>query len=610
MTTSRTTTMLNKLPTYIMFALTCMAFAACAHDGLELPSADTQRHECTLHLDCTMPDADGQDTRAVRSWPDGAVIYLALINGTDTLGCRATYAAATQTWHISNMPSLPTSTVARDCQVGYSTNATSYGLTSMTLSPTTSLYTDWESTYTLPTSTDIYVKANLAPQESGIRLRFRGSSGTVVKVIGQQTGLRYWSYYFAQRDGNYAPSLYYYNDSQDVSLTCASDGYTPYVYALLPYDNTAIAIETGGKQYVRNFTSTQLADQKSYLLDLPTATANNKWTAVQQAPYEEPCLDWGASVSYVENFMSGYTVYRALTYNTDYQDYEIMYYGKGNAQYVEYDFHPTTQRLIEAFIYLNKSVTVSMVRSYLTSQGYTYMGYHATNDYYYYKKGDTGAIVYESTTHTIVNYLDNDLFTVEVTSQGYLTCPDTNHPHMIDLGLPSGTLWACCNVGAGKPEAYGDYYAWGETTAKIAYTWNTYKYYDNTKTGNARYVSIGPDIAGTGYDAATSSWGAPWRMPTSEQCKELIDNCTSQWTTMGGVRGRKFTGPSGGTIFLPASGYRTESALYDTDAYGGYWSSAMDGSSVQYAWYFYFNSGDPNTSYDSRYKGRSVRPVR
>ncbi len=95
---------------------------------------------------------------------------------------------------------------------------------------------------------------------------------------------------------------------------------------------------------------------------------------------------------------------------------------------------------------------------------------------------------------------------------GNKTCPDGNHPHMIDLGLPSGTKWACCNVGASKPEDYGNYYAWGETQPKSVYDEDTYAYYQN-----GSYVNIGSDIAGTGYDAATANWGAPWRRDSGGQ---------------------------------------------------------------------------------------------
>ncbi len=194
---------------------------------------------------------------------------------------------------------------------------------------------------------------------------------------------------------------------------------------------------------------------------------------------------------------------------------------------------------------------------------------------------------------------------------GDTSCPDSNHPHMIDLGLPSGTKWACCNVGASTPEEYGNYYAWGETKPKGVYNWDTYQYgYYNNDGDYSHLVNIGSDIAGTGYDAATANWGSPWHMPTKAQCYELRTNCSSVWTTQNGVNGRKFTGPNGGTIFLPAAGIRYYSDLNNAGSYGEYWSSSLYESLLRSAWNLYFASGGVGTGGDSRYGGRSVRPVR
>ena len=196
----------------------------------------------------------------------------------------------------------------------------------------------------------------------------------------------------------------------------------------------------------------------------------------------------------------------------------------------------------------------------------------------------------------------------QVLSHADGTCPDANHPHMIDLGLPSGTKWACCNVGASKPEQYGNYYAWGETLPKEVYEWDTYAYgssWDNV-------VDIGSDIAATGYDAATTNWGAPWQMPTIQQCIELINSCSSEWTTQDGVYGRVFTGPNGGTIFLPATGYRWGTKLDDAGSEGNYWSSTVTENDLSLARILCFFPGNVRASYvyRGRHSGRSVRPVR
>jgi len=185
----------------------------------------------------------------------------------------------------------------------------------------------------------------------------------------------------------------------------------------------------------------------------------------------------------------------------------------------------------------------------------------------------------------------------------YLTCPDNNHPHAIDLGI--GVYFACCNVGASSPEEYGGYYAWGETEEKDYYDSSTYKYY-NSSTG---YTSLGSDIAGTQYDVAHVKWGGGWHMPSYDQLGLLTSKCTSTWTSVNGVYGRKVTGPNGASIFLPAAGYRWNDNTGNVGSYGGCWLSTQDPNYSYGAYTLHFDNGDFYRDYDTRYYGLSVRPV-
>lgn len=186
------------------------------------------------------------------------------------------------------------------------------------------------------------------------------------------------------------------------------------------------------------------------------------------------------------------------------------------------------------------------------------------------------------------------------------SCPDHNHPHAIDLGLPSGTKWACCNVGASTPESYGNYYAWGETIPKSVYIWDTYQY--GSTWGNV--VDIGSDIAGTRYDAATVNWGAPWHIPSITQIIELLDNATSKWTSENGVFGRKYTGPNGGTVFLPAAGLYWDKGGTEIGSHGIYRSSIRAKSLSDSTLLLFFSPEDEYWSgVDCIYWGESVRPV-
>ncbi len=217
--------------------------------------------------------------------------------------------------------------------------------------------------------------------------------------------------------------------------------------------------------------------------------------------------------------------------------------------------------------------------------------------------------------------------------------PD-NHEY-VDLGLPSGTLWATCNVGADSPEEYGDYFAWGETKPKEVYDWPYYKWAHWVKdTLNSHGYIIKEETwykyyymtwTNTGYimegdgkmeldpedDAAYVNWGPKWRMPTLEQCQELVENCDWQWTQVNDVYGQLVTGPNGNTIFLPAAGgYATE--LFNDGEYAYYWSRTLcsimklkiESANQNHAYIISFGSWRKHVWFDSRFTGCTVRAVR
>ncbi len=200
------------------------------------------------------------------------------------------------------------------------------------------------------------------------------------------------------------------------------------------------------------------------------------------------------------------------------------------------------------------------------------------------------------------------------------TTPDPGNHAWVDLGLPSGTLWATCNVGANSPEEYGDYFAWGETEPKDYYDWSTYKWCNGSYDTMTKYC-IHSEYGDNGFtdgkteldpedDAAAVNWGGSWRMPTRAQQDELREHCTRGWTTQGGVNGTLVTGPNGNTIFLPAAGYRYDTGLYDVSSDGDYWSRSLNTDNSLNGRSLYFNSSYIGTYDSERFYGRSVRPVR
>lgn len=192
----------------------------------------------------------------------------------------------------------------------------------------------------------------------------------------------------------------------------------------------------------------------------------------------------------------------------------------------------------------------------------------------------------------------------------------------VDLGLPSGTLWATCNIGASKPEDYGNYYAWGETSTKSTYDWNSYKYangnYDKltkycykSNFGNNGFTDDLTELQ-KGDDPAIAQWGSGWRTPTKAQWDELLANTTNLWMTKNGVEGCLFTSKKNGqTLFLPAVGHREESEIVRAGFYGIYLSGSIDIDIPCRVYGFFFNSERCYMDGSmSRNDGYCVRPVR
>jgi uncharacterized protein YjdB len=187
---------------------------------------------------------------------------------------------------------------------------------------------------------------------------------------------------------------------------------------------------------------------------------------------------------------------------------------------------------------------------------------------------------------------------------------------VVDLGLPSGIKWRSMNVGASKPEDYGNYYAWAETSPKSSYTSSNYKY-PATNLGDGMIVYAKYDstpIHGDGKtvlepedDAASVNLGNGWRTPTFNEFKELREKCTWAWTTRNGVNGMLVTGPNGKSIFLPGGGWYSNTTLTGKTTYGSYWTATGSGN-IAHA--VDFASGYVDKAVLARSDGRSVRPVK
>ncbi len=158
----------------------------------------------------------------------------------------------------------------------------------------------------------------------------------------------------------------------------------------------------------------------------------------------------------------------------------------------------------------------------------------------------------------------------------------------VDLGLPSGVLWATCNVGATKPEEYGDFFAWGETSPKEVYDKTTYKHYSNVGvygigTTIMKYCTRAVDgridnktTLEASDDAANVNWGGNWRMPTETELNELRENCEWKLTTHNEIKGFRITGKNGNSIFLPYAGFANRTNFFSIGKEAYYWSSTLN----------------------------------
>ncbi len=192
--------------------------------------------------------------------------------------------------------------------------------------------------------------------------------------------------------------------------------------------------------------------------------------------------------------------------------------------------------------------------------------------------------------------------------------PQDYSEYAVDLGL--SVKWASMNVGASKPEDYGDYFAWGEITPKTTYDWSTYTLCKGSSTTMTKYCnknSYGTVDNKTKLeltdDAAYANWGGTWRMPTLDELYEVNNECTWTSTTQNSVKGYLVTGPNGNSIFLPVAGSYGGTGLNKVGSNGYYWSSSINTSNASNAMGLYFYNGYRSGFNSGRCSGRTIRPV-
>jgi hypothetical protein len=191
---------------------------------------------------------------------------------------------------------------------------------------------------------------------------------------------------------------------------------------------------------------------------------------------------------------------------------------------------------------------------------------------------------------------------------------EINGHEYIDLGLPSGNLWATCNVGANSKEESGYYFAFGETEPKELYLWSNYKYANGSKNTITKYCSSSDygtvdnkTKLDNEDDAAYVNWGNAWHTPTREEGEELVNECLWTWMQVNGRNGYRVTGPNGNSMFLPASGYMYY--YVNQDNVGGEYMESSYIYDTANILGFYQSWHSAWASCGSRCQGYTVRPV-
>lgn len=199
------------------------------------------------------------------------------------------------------------------------------------------------------------------------------------------------------------------------------------------------------------------------------------------------------------------------------------------------------------------------------------------------------------------DFKEGEVASIEFNSPERLPVSKPDNAEAVDLGL--SIKWATCNVGATQAEEAGAFFAWGETTEKGEYSWNTYFDADCER-------PLESICAMTEYDVAAAEWGGDWRMPTLAEMQELCNKCSWEWTEQEGKKGYVVTGTNGKSIFLPAAGTRQGGELYLAGCYGGYLTGTRDVTNHFYAYTLVFQpNGEHWVDNNLRDYGQNIRPV-
>lgn len=577
------------LSIFLLSAVTMLT--ACTDADEPAQPAGPRTYRMRLLADLQIPR--GFATRAAYTFPDKAQLYVLFHQGSAAVTGTAVYDASSGLWTITPSQSLSEVTDG-SCRLTYLIDAGQASASSVAVTQSTRIYADVAASFSLAADL-LTVQAHLTPTLG--RIRFRGAAGQAYTF----TGLALATTFDVKTHAvNSLPTK--------LTATCAADGYTPYFYATFA-DAAArqLTFEFNATTgFRRAFGESVLQAGVSGYITIPTAEKHDGWTLVNLSTGKEVTF---ATVSKpaASNVLSDRATLSATVTST----------GGGTLSDAGFVIAThATPTISDRRISLGSKTTLSSVISQLTPNTKYYIRAYAVNE--------LGVAYGEEISITTGAKEESDVEREEwgneenwdndggkENPQGL--CPDSNHPHAIDLGL--GVKFACCNVGADSPIDFVNCYAWGETLVKNEYNWSGYKWGNSSIYMRKYCVSSyqGSEDKKTTLelpdDAAYANWDDSWRTPTSEELNKLNTECNWKWITVDGVDGYQVTAKNGNFIFLPAAGHRSGTGLSGIGTSGLYWSSSLDVGSCCRAECLFFERSARRMSYYDRCYGLSVRPV-
>ena len=359
---------------------------------------------------------------------------------------------------------------------------------------------------------------------------------------------------------------------------------------------------TYSKNKARLYINGNLVKQRAITADFSTLNANDFYLGA--FPLPGSWSEWWYPMNGVMD--------EVRIYNRELKSAEVNELAMDNLEDIEKS-NPFKLSVSEVTLAVGQTVTVNMLNgsgNYSLGSNIGIVDFALNGDSFTLTGKGVG-----TTNVTVIDVATQTTILLPVT----VTQPIDNHEY-VDLGLPSGTLWATCNVGANSPEEYGDYFAWGETEPKDYYDRFNYKwwYYPSPDSGPffTKYytgncfdgIVDNKTVLDPEDDAAYVNWGPLWRMPSREQMDELLNECSWEWTTRNGVNGELVTGPNGKTLFFPAAGHRENDEVHKVGEWGQYWSHTLGRDADAY--WLHFQSDMKYCDCMVRYGGFSVRAVR